>query len=117
METSQANVSDAEQHRRPPDSQFQNDLQDRVTELRADVTERPFVYLVIAFIAGVVSHTFPARMLFLVIVRLISWLIGPAILLMGLVKLSELFSGSNTLQRYAQEYLGRDSSKAAPSAP
>jgi hypothetical protein len=50
-------------------------------------------------------------------VRLISWLIGPAILLMGLVKLSELCSSSNTLQRYAQEYLGRDPSKATPSAP
>jgi hypothetical protein len=117
METSQVNVSDADQHGRSPDSPLQNDLQDRVTELRADVTERPFLYLVIAFIAGVVSHTFPARMLFLVIVRLISWLIGPAILLMGLVKLSELFSGSNTLQRYAQEFMGSASNKVTNSAP
>jgi len=112
METS--NVSSAERHGA---AQLPNDLQDRVNELKADVTERPFLYLVIAFIAGVVSHTFPARVLFLVVVRLISWLIGPAILLMGLVKLSELFSNSNTLQRYAQEYLGGGPSKVTSPNP
>jgi hypothetical protein len=41
-----------------------------------------------------VANTFPAKLLFLVIVRLFSWLLGPALLVMGVVKLSDLFFSS-----------------------
>jgi hypothetical protein len=71
------------------------ELADRLSELKADLAERPFLWLAIAFIAGVVSHTFPVRMLFLVVLRLVSWLAGPAILLLGVIKISDLFSGSS----------------------
>jgi hypothetical protein len=71
------------------------ELEDRLNELKADLAERPFLWLAIAFIAGVVSDTFPVRMLFLVVLRLVSWLAGPAILLLGVIKISDLFSGSS----------------------
>src|SRR5271165_3440471 len=82
-----------EQRGKAPYLQFQKQLEDRLNELKADLTERPFLWLAIAFIAGVVSHTFPVRILFLVVLRLISWLAGPAILLMGVIKITDLFSG------------------------
>ena len=73
--------------------QFQKQLEDRLNELKADITERPFLWLAIAFIAGVVSHTFPIKVLLLVVLRVVFWLVGPAILLMGVIKISDLFSG------------------------
>ena len=82
----------SEQGRKAAYRQFQKQLEDRLNELKADITEQPFLWLAIAFIAGVVSHTFPVRILFLVVLRLISWLAGPAILLMGVIKISDLFS-------------------------
>ena len=82
----------SEQRRKAPYLQFQKQLEDHLNELKADLAERPFLWLAIAFIAGVVSHTFPVRILFLVALRLISWLAGPAILLMGVIKISDLFS-------------------------
>jgi hypothetical protein len=99
MEISQPDVSvRLEQTRETADLQFLKQLEDRLNELKADVAERPFLCLAIAFIAGFVSHTFPARMLLLVVVRLVSWLLGPAILLMGVLKLSDLFSSSRALR-------------------
>jgi len=83
----------SEQRRKAPYLQFQKQLEDHLNELKADLAERPFLWLAIAFIAGVVSHTFPVRILFLVVLRLISWLAGPVILLMGIIKISELFCG------------------------
>lgn len=74
------------------DLHFQQQLENGLGELKADVTERPFLWLAIVFVAGFLSHTFPVRLLFLVVMRLISWLVGPVILLMGIVKISDLFS-------------------------
>jgi len=73
--------------------EFQRQFEARLHQLKAEMAARPFFYSAIAFITGFVSNTFPARVLFLVIVRLVSWLLGPAILLMGVIKLSDLFSG------------------------
>ena len=84
----------SENNRKGPDLQFQRQLEDGLGELKADVTERPFLWLAIAFVAGLLSHTFPVRLLFLVVMRLISWMAGPVILLMGIVKISDLFSTS-----------------------
>ncbi|SRR5260370_41932644 len=83
----------SEQGRKAACRQFQKQLEDRLNELKADITEQPFLWLAIAFISGVVSHTFPVRILFLVVLRLICWLAGPAILLMGVIKINDLFSG------------------------
>ena len=94
MEISHSDISSTpEQRRKAPYLQFQKQLEDRLNELKVDLAERPFLWLAIAFIAGVVSRTFPVRILFLVVLRLISWLAGPAILLMGVIKISDLFSG------------------------
>ena len=93
MEISQPDVSlSSEQGRKAAYLQFQKQLQDRLNQLKADLTERPFLWLAIAFFAGVVSHTFPVRIFFLVVLRLVSWLAGPAMLLMGVIKISDLFS-------------------------
>lgn len=105
MEVSQPDISSSPgESRKAAGSQFQKQLEDCLGELKVDVTERPFLWLAIAFTAGFISHTFPVRMLFLVVVRLVSWLAGPAILLMGLIKISDLFSSS---QRNAPTILQR----------
>jgi len=65
MEISQPDVSlSSEQGRKAAYLQFQKQLEDRLNQLKADLTERPFLWLAIAFFAGVVSHTFPVRILF-----------------------------------------------------
>jgi len=79
---------------RTADLRFQQQLEHRLNELKADIAERPFLYVGIAFVAGFISNTFPARILFLVVVRVVSWLSLPATLLLGIIKLSNLFSGS-----------------------
>jgi hypothetical protein len=94
MDISQPDISlTSEQRWKAPYLQLQKQLEDRLNELKVDLVERPVLWLAIAFIAGVVSRTFPVRILFLVVLRLISWLAGPAILLMGVIKISDLFSG------------------------
>jgi hypothetical protein len=76
------------------DLQFQKEVACRINKLKADVAERPFYFLAVAFVAGFASNTLPARILFRVIVRLVSWLLGPALLVMGVIKVSDLFSSS-----------------------
>jgi hypothetical protein len=73
--------------------QFQQQWEDRLNELKVDLVQRPFAWLTIAFIAGVVAQTFPVRILFLVVLRLVSWLTIPVILLLGVIKISDLFCG------------------------
>jgi hypothetical protein len=80
-----------DQNGKAAELRFCRQLEHRFIALKADVLKRPFLFCAIAFIAGFASNTFPARILFRVIVRLISWLLGPAILVMGVVKLSDLF--------------------------
>lgn len=92
MEISHPNVSlRLEEPSKAADLQFQRQLENGLNELKADMMERPFLYAGIAFVAGFVSNTFAARILFHVVVRLVSWLSGPVILLMGVIKLSDLF--------------------------
>jgi hypothetical protein len=74
--------------------QFQKQLEDGLNDLKADVTERPFIWLGIAFIIGFLSHTFPIRLLFIAVLRLVTWLSGPLLLLMGIIKISDLISSS-----------------------
>jgi hypothetical protein len=96
MEISQPNISfEPEQGSKSVD-QIQQQLEDRWQAVKADVKEHPFLYLAIAFGTGVVSNTFPARVLFLVVMRIVSWLLGPAVLLLGVFKLNDLFSGSRS---------------------
>ena len=95
MEISQHDVSlSSEPRRKTAFPQFQQELADRLNELKADLAERPFRWLAIAFIAGVLSQTFPVRILFQVALRLVYWLVGPAILLLGIIKISDMFSGA-----------------------
>jgi hypothetical protein len=92
---SQSNISlTSEESRKTAYLQFQKQLEDRLNELKADLTERPFLWLAIAFIAGVVSQTFPIRVLLQVVLRVVFWLAGPTILLMGVIKISDLFSSA-----------------------
>ena len=100
METSQADTFPKQkQNRKMPETRLLSHLQDELVELKTDVTERPFLYLGIAFIAGLASSTFPVRMVFLALTRLVSFLLGPAILLIGILKISELLSGRDALRR------------------
>jgi hypothetical protein len=93
METSQADTSPRQkQNRKMTETRLLSRLQDELEEFKADVTERPFLYLAIAFIAGFASWTFPVRMVFLALTRLVSFLLGPAVLLIGILKIKELFS-------------------------
>jgi len=96
METSQADTFPKQnQNGKMAETRLLSHLQDELEEFRADVTERPFLYVAIAFIAGLASWTFPVRLIFLALTRLISFLLGPAILLIGIVKISELISGKD----------------------
>ena len=98
MEITQPDISFRPEQGSKPVDQFQQQLEDRWQAVKADVRGHPFLYLAIAFVTGIVSNTFPARMLFLVVMRIISWLLGPAILLLGVFKLNDLFSGSRRTQ-------------------
>jgi hypothetical protein len=92
METSQADTPPSwqKQNHKMAESRLLNDLEDRLEEFKGEVTERPFLYLAIAFVAGFASWTFPVRLIFSVLTRLVSFLFGPAILLMGILKIKEL---------------------------
>jgi hypothetical protein len=79
-------------------SRFQQQMEDRFGAFKAEVSEEPFLYLAFAFVTGFVLNTFPAKVLFLIGWRLISWLLGPAILLLGVLKLGDLFPGSRQTQ-------------------
>ena len=94
METSQADTPPSwqKQNRMMAETRLLNDLEDRLEEFKVKVTERPFLYLAIAFVAGFASWTFPVRLIFSALTRLFSFLLGPAILLMGIVKIKELLS-------------------------
>jgi hypothetical protein len=78
--------------------QYGEELEDRLNGLRTDAAARPFLYLAIAFVAGFVANTFPARMLFLILMRVLSWLMGTVILVLGVIKLSKLVATGGTLQ-------------------
>src|SRR5271168_2652335 len=98
MEFSQPHISVEPEHGSKSVDQFQQQLEERLKAVKGDVGEHPFLYLAIAFVTGVVFNTFPARMLFLVVMRIVSWLLGPAILLLGVFKLNDLFSSSRRTQ-------------------
>jgi hypothetical protein len=94
MEISQPNVTlNPDQGWKAAESRFQSQVENRFNELKADVLERPFLYSGIAFLAGFLSNTLPARILFLLVARIVSWLSVPAVLVFGILKLSDLFSG------------------------
>ena len=78
--------------------QLPEEWKEELRKFQANVTARPFLSLAIAFFAGVVSQTFPVRLIFVVLMRLVSWLSGPAILVLGAVKISELFRKSQGFQ-------------------
>lgn len=76
------------------DRPLQKQFEEGLVELKSGVAERPFLYLIVAFLAGFVCNTFPVRFLIVAMLRVASWLMGPAILLMGVIKLTDLFSSS-----------------------
>ena len=99
METSQSyNSPRLEQNCTTTRLQLQKQLEDGISEFKAEISERPFLYLAIAFIAGFVSWTFPVRLIFAALRRLISILLGPAILLIGMLKISEFFCAARREQ-------------------
>jgi hypothetical protein len=96
METSQSYSSPKlEQNCTTAKVQLQKQLEDGISQFKAEISERPFLYLAMAFIAGFVSWTFPVRLIFSALRRLVSFLLGPAILLIGIFKISEFFSAVN----------------------
>jgi hypothetical protein len=93
MEISQPNLTlKPEPEWKAAESRFQTLVEKRLNELKADVVERPFLYSGIAFLAGFLSNTLLARILFLLVARVVSWLSVPAVLVFGIMKLSDLFS-------------------------
>ena len=74
------------------EARFQQQWEHRLNELKAELAERPFFYAGMAFVAGFLSNTYPARILFLVLARLVSWFSVPAIVLVGVIRLSNLLS-------------------------
>jgi hypothetical protein len=99
MDLSQQDVSSVpDQGLRAAKLKYREELEDHLNGLRADAAARPFLYLAIAFAAGFVSNTFPARMLFLIVMRVLSWLMGPVILVLGVMKLSKLLASGGTFQ-------------------
>ena len=71
---------------------LQKQLRERLDQFKAEVAQRPFFCITIAFLAGLFSWTFPVRLVLSALLRLLCLLLGPAILLMGMLKISELFS-------------------------
>jgi hypothetical protein len=95
METSQIDIPRRRQQRRKTaEAQLEKQLEVGVNEFRAEVIERPFLYLGLAFAGGLLSRTFPVRLIFSVLLRLVSILSGPALLLMGILKIRELGSAT-----------------------
>jgi hypothetical protein len=82
----------SERSRNSTNPEFQKRFESGLNELKTDVSERPFFWLGVAYITGFLCNTFPIRLLFIALVRLASWLSGPVILLMGIIKISDLFS-------------------------
>ena len=74
-------------------------LQDELTVFKTAIAQRPLLYLTFAFIAGFLSSTFPARLIFLVMMRLVSFLLGPAILMIGMLKIAELYCETRDVTR------------------
>jgi hypothetical protein len=97
MEISQPDILlGSDQSRHSQELQFRGKVKEGLHELKTQVTTQPFLCLAIAFLAGLVSHTFPARMIFLVLMKLASWLLGPAMLVLGVLKVTDLFFGLKT---------------------
>jgi|ERR1700730_9153144 hypothetical protein len=95
METSQIDIPRRRQQRRKTaEAQLEKQLEVGVNEFRAEVIERPFLYLGLAFAGGLLSRTFPVRLIFSALLRLVSILSGPALLLMGILKIRELVSAT-----------------------
>jgi hypothetical protein len=70
------------------------EFEELLIQLKVRVSERPFLYLAVAFTAGLVSRSFPVLLILSGIVRLLFLLLGPAIQLLGLLKVKELISAS-----------------------
>jgi hypothetical protein len=99
MDISQQEVSSMpEQGLTAAKRQYRKEFEDRLRELKADTATRPFLYLAIAFGLGFVSNTLPARMLFVILMRVLSWLMGPVILVLGVLKLSNLIANGPAFQ-------------------
>lgn len=93
MEISQTNITlKPDQGWKATERRFLIQVEHRLNEFKADVIERPFLYSGIAFLAGFLSNTLPARILFLLVARVVSWLSVPAVLAMGIVTLTDFFS-------------------------
>lgn len=92
METSQADILNTTQRgRKTTESLIQKRVEESLNEFRREVIERPFMYLIWAFAAGFVSQSLPVRLVFSALLRLLSFLSGPAILTLGILKIRELF--------------------------
>jgi putative Mn2+ efflux pump MntP len=95
MELSQSDIAfRPDLSRQASELHFQKQLEIGLNELKADVTERPLLWLAIAFVAGFVSDTFPVRILFHFVMKLVAWLSGPIILSMGVIKIIDSFASS-----------------------
>jgi hypothetical protein len=79
---------------------LREECQERLDRLKVDVVERPFLSLVIAFTCGLLAQTFPVRFLLLLVVKIVSWLAGPTILVLGAVKAFELISSRTALDLF-----------------
>jgi hypothetical protein len=99
MEASQIHQTGAMQYNK---FSFRQECQEHLNRLKEQVVQRPFLSLALAFTAGLLAQTFPVRLLLLAVVKILSWLAGPAILVLGGVKAFEIFSnqfGADLLEK------------------
>jgi hypothetical protein len=92
METSTDILRNQQQTGRTTEMQIQQRVEEALNEFRRAIVGRPFFYLGIAFAGGFVSRTFPLRLIFSALLRLVSFLLGPTILMLGILKSCELLS-------------------------
>ena len=94
METSRHDIAAGQQSGERIELMLQEEFNDRLNQFKDEVAQRPFYWVAIAFLAGLLSWTLPVRLLVSALLRLFSLLSGPAILVMGMLKIRELFSES-----------------------
>ena len=82
---------------------LREECKQRLNRLKQDIVQRPFFSLAIAFAAGLLSQTFPVRLLFLLVFKVVSWLAGPVILALGAVKAFEIVSSQKGVRIFEEE--------------
>jgi type III secretory pathway component EscR len=82
---------------------LREECKQRLNRLKQDIVQRPFFSLAIAFAAGLLSQTFPVRLLFVLVFKVVSWLASPVILALGAVKVFEIVSSQKGVKIFEDQ--------------